>query len=94
MDLEKDFLEVDKELEKAKEKAKAKRKKLKEKAERKCFSNAKLLERELRKLGVEVEKPLYALTREEVVALAVKIAPKSTENFLEEPEDFELDYDC
>lgn len=99
--LETELLAVDKELkdevERAKVKAKAKRKKLREKARKKCFSNTQLLERELKKRGVKVEKPFYAFSSEEVVALAEKIAPKImprlAENFAEEPEDFELDFD-
>lgn len=88
MEFEKNFLELDKELEKAKKKIKAKKEKLKVKAEKKSFSNIKLLERELKKGGLEVEKPLYEMTREEVVALAEKILSKPTKNF----EEFDINF--
>lgn len=97
MTLENKILSVDQELkvevEKAKAKAKAKKKRLQEKARKKCFSNAKLLERELKKRGVNIEKPFYDFSSEDIIELAKKLAPKLVEDFVEEPEDFELDYD-
>lgn len=99
MTLESEILAVDKELkdevERAKAKAKVKRKKLREKAKKKFFSNGQILERELKKRGVKIEKPFYAFSSEEVVELAEKLAPRLAENFAEESEDedFELEYD-
>lgn len=86
MALEKEFLALEVE-------AKAKKKKLQEKASKKCFSNARFVERELKKRGVEVKKPFYDFSREELVDLVEELVVAKNAKNSEDDGDFELDYD-